>query len=161
MLAWVNVKTVWGFGPSWADGVRGCEALKSFPPSGAVVGHQEGLELRLQLLGCLVIISSHRGVFQRPVHAFNLPVRPGVVGRCSPVFDAVFVADSVKEMLEGSVMPGLIGALDAGICQNRMALIRHRVKPATKEVCGNRFGHAVMSLGIGELAEAVDGDEQR
>ena len=66
MVDGVESKPIRVFLPSCADELLGCEALESFEAFGEVVGHQESLEMFLQVLMGLVIKLLDSGFFQGP-----------------------------------------------------------------------------------------------
>lgn len=88
MVEWIYVKSIWLFRPDFADVLIGCQALEGFETPGEVIGHQECLYVLLQCVVRLVIVSFDRCFPQSPVHAFDLPVRPGMINFGQPVFDA-------------------------------------------------------------------------
>ncbi len=65
----------------------------------------------------LVVKAFDGRLLERAVHAFDLAVRPGMLDLREPVFDAIFVADTVEEVDEGITIPLLVGELNAVIRQ--------------------------------------------
>lgn len=49
-----------------------------------------------KLVMSLVVVTLHRGIFERTIHPFNLAIRPWMVWLGQPMLDAVFTADAVK-----------------------------------------------------------------
>lgn len=87
---------VWAFSetdgfcrPCSADSFLGCEAAQGLEPLGEAVGCQERLEVLTELIVVVVVIAADGGIFQGPVHAFDLSVRPGMVRLLEPVLDSV------------------------------------------------------------------------
>lgn len=66
----IDSESLWGFRPSLTDYLEGSA------PS-------QGLD---------------RGFFDRPVHALDLAIGPGVIGLGQTMFDAVLVADAIKNV---------------------------------------------------------------
>jgi hypothetical protein len=84
---------------------------------GEVVGHQESIQVRFQMVMGLIVILFHGGVFERAVHAFSLAIRPGMIGFGQPMVDALLLADATKDMLKGILIALPVGELDAIIGQ--------------------------------------------
>src|ERR671918_2353218 len=108
------------FLPASADVFIRCESLERFEALGEVIGHQEGLQMRFQVVMGLVVILFHGGVFERAVHPFHLSIRPGMVGFGEPMVDAILLTDAIKNMLKGVYIALTISELDAVISQHRM-----------------------------------------
>ena len=64
-------------------------------------------------------------LFERPVHAFHLPIGPRVIYFGQAVLDVMLPADTVKDMRKGACIFLSVGELDTIICQNGMDLIGH------------------------------------
>lgn len=77
------------------------EALESLQALCEVISCNEGLEVVCQLCMRVVVIALHGGVFQRPVHALDLAVRPRMIDLGEAVFDIIFATDAVKDVLAG------------------------------------------------------------
>lgn len=113
-----------------------------------------------QLVMGFVMIPLHGGVFQRPVHSFDLAVGPRVIRLREPVIDAVFIADAVKQVHEGMPVCFAMRELDAIIGKYRVQVIRYDVDQITQEVRGYAPCLPLMQLGISKLRGPVDGNEQ-
>lgn len=98
MLERVDVKLFRLFCPYVADVFVRRKAFQGLEPSGEVVGHQEAVQVRFQLVMGTVVIPFHCGFLNRPVHAFDLSIRPRVFWPREPVFDTMFVAAPIKHM---------------------------------------------------------------
>ena len=65
-----------------------------------------------ELLAGIVVITFHRCFFQRPVHALDLTIGPGMVDFGQAMLNAMFVTDLVKYVVAGVFVPLWIGELD-------------------------------------------------
>lgn len=99
--------------PLLADVLLRRQAAQCLEPSGKIIGHEEGVEMPLQLVMGFVMIPLHGGIFQRPIHPLHLTVRPRVIGLCEPVTDAMLSTDSIKQVLEGPSVRLVMCKLDA------------------------------------------------
>ena len=66
--------------PGFADELIRCEAAECFEAPGEVVGVDEVGEVASQLLMRLVEVAFDGCVLDGPVHSFDLPVGPGMLG---------------------------------------------------------------------------------
>jgi hypothetical protein len=98
-MDWVESKSVWGLSPEFAEAFVGCEAFERLESSCEVVGSEEVVQVRFELVMGVVEVSLHRSVLEGPVHAFDLPVGPGMVGLGEPMFDSM----NETEPVEGTV----------------------------------------------------------
>ena len=56
----------------------------------------------------------------RPVHAFHLPICPGMLHFGETMFDFIFMTNTIKDMDEGVLILLAVGKLDTIIRQERM-----------------------------------------
>jgi Arc/MetJ-type ribon-helix-helix transcriptional regulator len=70
----------------------------------------------------LIVVALHRCLLERPVHSFDLAIRPGMVRLGQAVLDAVPVAWGRPEL--GLLLPG-----DAGAVSQKEAIFPSRAKP--------------------------------
>ena len=54
--------------------------------------------MAVELIVVVVMVTLHSRLFERPVHAFHLAIRPGVVGLGQAMVDAVASAGAIKGM---------------------------------------------------------------
>ena len=108
------------FCPDIADVFVGREPLQGFKSLSEIVGHDEALQALAKLVMAFIVIALDRRVLDRSVHPLDLAVCPGVIDFGQPVFDFVFIADTLEDVPEGVFLPGLIGELDAVVGQNRV-----------------------------------------
>ena len=73
--------------------IRG-KPFKGFESFGTVVGHQEGLEMFLELLMGLSVLYLHRRFLERHVQACSLTIRPRIVGFDQPMVDDLLMTDA-------------------------------------------------------------------
>jgi hypothetical protein len=108
----------------------------------------------------LVVVFLHGGFFKRAIHAFPLTIRPWMTRFGEPVVDAILLADAIEDVREGIPIALLIGELDTVIGQHRVDLVGHGGDPVTQELCGYCLVGVRRQLGIGKLADTIDGDKQ-
>ena len=151
--------------PDFADVLVRREATKRLQTLGEVVGHQEGRQMCLQLIVAGVVVALDGGLFQGSVHPLDLSVRPGVMGLCQPMLDAVLPAHEVEHVGSPSCrrsgpVARQIAELDAVVGQDRMDLVRHGFDEGLEKVGGGMSVRPAVQLGIRKLRGAVDGDEE-
>src|SRR5271167_2373550 len=130
-MEWVQPELILVFCPAFADVFVRREPSKGFEALREVVGSHEGLQVLTELVMALVMIAPDGGLFQRPVHPFDLTVRPGMLRLCQPVLDAIFPAAHVEHVSDiapsGTVrVSRRESELDAVISQDRMDFVRNR-----------------------------------
>jgi hypothetical protein len=86
---WINFKALGFLLPAGADERVRSKTSESFEALGEVVGLQEGGEVLAQWGMAIVVISTHGGLLDRAVHAFDLAVGPGMVGLGQAVINVV------------------------------------------------------------------------
>ena len=74
------------------------EAAQGLEPAGMVVGIQEELQMRSELLVAVVVVALDGGVLEGSVHALDLTIGPRVIGLGQAVLDLVLAADPVEHM---------------------------------------------------------------
>lgn len=65
------------------------------------VGADEVIEMLAQLRVIVMVEALHRSVLDGPVHALDLPVDPGMLNPGQALFNAMFLTDSIEDVLEG------------------------------------------------------------
>ena len=71
---------MWLFLEGGANELERGKAGESFEAFGEVVGIEEGVEVESELIVMEVVVGANGGLFDGAVHAFDLPVGPGMVG---------------------------------------------------------------------------------
>jgi len=103
----IGNQLLWVFRRGLTGHLEGSAPSQSFEVSGEVVGHHEGQHVSLQHSGVGIAEGVDRGFFDRPVHALDLAIGPGVVDLGQTMLDAVQVADTIKnvptEIIRGPV----------------------------------------------------------
>ena len=111
-----------------------------------------------------LIVEAFDGRFlDGPVHPLDLSVGPRVVRFGEPVLDVVGLADHVEAHLTGPggvPVAGLLGELDAVVGEDGVNAVRHGFQQVLEEFPRCTPVSLVDQLGDGELARAVDADEQ-
>lgn len=118
------------------------------------------MEVCGQLGRAVVVVSFDGCLFDRPVHPFDLAVGPRVFHPGEPMLDAMLVADPVEDVVEGVCVVRHIGELDAVIGQHCVDRIRDRLDQVARELGGDHLACSLVQFDKGELAGAVDRDEQ-
>ncbi len=102
-------------------------------------------------------------LLDRPVHAFDLPIGPGMVRLRQAVLDPVGLADHVEAHRPGDdrvSVPRLLGELDAVVGQDGVGLVGYGFEHMLEELpCRPPIG-LLDELGDGELAGSVDAHEE-
>ena len=142
-----------------------------------VVGIQEELDMPAQVVMAGVVVAVHGCFLERSVHAFDLPVGPGMVRPGQSVLDAVFLAGIAKSVAASGAhllagAPGRwgvlaaaflrtgMGELDAIVGEQGVDPVGHGLDQGMEEVGRDLACRLLMQLGKGKLAGAVDGHEQ-
>lgn len=112
----------------------------------------------------VVVVAPDGRFFERAVHAFDLAVRPRVVGPGQAMFDIVFAADAIEHV--GAVLRGWsiavlrhVTELDAVAGEHGVDLVRYRHDQAFEESCRSFAIGLIVELDEGEFARAIDGNE--
>lgn len=116
-----------------------------------------------QLRVAVVVIAFHRRLLDGAVHALDLAVGPWMVRFGQPVLDPVRLADQIEPhgpRIDGVPVSGLLCELDAVVRQDRVDLVRHRLKEVFKELPGRLAVGFLYQLRDCELAGAVDSYEE-
>ena len=92
-----------------------------------------------QVLVGLVVILLHGGLFEGAVHAFHLPIGPGMVGFGESMVDAKSLAHPRKDMLEGILIALTVGELDAVIGEHGVDLVGYGGDQVAQELCSDRL----------------------
>ena len=174
MLERANFESAWVRSPGFTDELIWCEASDGFEASGEVVGIDEVLQVRSQLVVGLVEVAFDGRVLDGAVHSFDLPIGPGMFGLCQPMIDVVLGA-GVFEGVRPDELSSLQGGLDVRRSRTRIAwrgevgsvvgengvdLVRNGGDQAAQEVRRGAARHLLMQFDEGELRGAIDRDEQ-
>jgi Domain of unknown function (DUF4910)/winged helix-turn-helix len=152
-MAWVDGKAFWLFLPASAHVFIRCEALERVESPGEMIGLQEGLQMRFQVAMGVVVVLLNGGILERAVHAFHLPVRPGMVGFGEPMVDAMLLTDAINNMLQGIDITLTIGELNAMISQPGLNLIGHSDNHVAEELSRDHcVGFGVLKHSGGEYS---------
>lgn len=135
--------------------IRGTEA-QGFEFFGEVIGHQEVVQMTLELVERIVVIGFDRRVFQCAVHAFNLTVRPGMPELGEAMVNAKRGAGGIEGMrfAFGAAVrqQEFISELWTIVGQHRVDFVRHGFGQMIEERCRDNNGRRGVNLGEGELA---------
>ena len=159
-MGWIEPEPFGLFCPDFADELIGCQALEGLEPAREIVGRDEVGEVSAQLIVIVVVEALDGRFLDGSVHPLDLAVRPGMLDLCEPVFDAMFVADAVEDMLEGVLVARPVGELDAVVGQNGMDGIGHGRDQVAKELGHHQLARRLVQFRIGELGRPVDSNEE-
>ena len=81
-----------------------------------IVGCDEVFQVGAQLRVIVVVEAFDGRLLDRPVHSFDLAIRPGVFDLGQPMLNLMLAAEPVEDVLEGINGPVGIGELDAVAC---------------------------------------------
>lgn len=108
----------------------------------------------------IIVIALDGCILNRAVHAFDLPIRPGMAYLREAMLDTVRLADPVER--DGPVRFGTfpLGELNAVVGQHGMNGIGNGSNQVFQEIPGHHAGCLLVKLGIGILRGPVNGDKQ-
>ena len=163
-MDWVESKFIWCLRPEFAEVFVGREAFEGLESPGEVVGVEEVVQVRFELVVGVVEVSLDGGVFDGSVHAFDLPIGPGMVGLGQPVFDSMNETEPVKGMATEACGWSLavlrqIVELDAVIGEHGVDAIWNGLEQCLEECGGGLHIGLFHEFNDGELRGAVDGYE--
>ncbi len=95
-MDWVESKSIWGLRPELAQVFVGRESVECLESSGEVVGSEEVVQVRFELVMGVVEVALDSGILDGSVHALDLPVCPGMVGLGQAVFDLMKETEPVE-----------------------------------------------------------------
>ena len=164
-MDWVESKSVRCLCPELAEVFVGREAFEGLESSGEVVGPEEVVQVRFELVVGVVEVALDRSVLDGSVHALDLPVGPGMVGFGKPVLDSVDMAEAVEGVAAKTCGWSLavlwqVGELDSVVGEYGVNTIwngfdeRLEERGSSSHIClFDEFDHS-------ELRGPVDGHEQ-
>ena len=114
-MVWIEYESFRFICPYFAGVFVWGEALQGFEPAAIIVGVDEVVEVCGQLGMAIVMVSFGGRIHDRPVHPFDLAIGSGVLDPGQPVFDLMFVADPVEDVVEGVFVVRHVGELDASL----------------------------------------------
>ena len=116
--------------------------------------------MRAELVMVVVVIPFDGSVFNRAVHALDLPVRPRVVWLGQAMLDAICSANHVKPHGPGIgrvPVAGLLTKLDPIVRQYCVDLVGHRFQYSLQKLPGRLAVCFVDQLRDGKLAGSING----
>ena len=144
-MGWVENKSIGFFLPAFTDELEGGESTESLESFGEIVSSDEVVEVNQQLVMTVVVIALDGRFLDGSVHAFYLPVGPGMIRFCQPMFDAVQQTDPVKGMSAKAggwplAVLWQIGELDSVIGEHGMDAVWDRFDKGLKKGGGSHVG---------------------
>ena len=115
----------------------------------------------LKFISSGIKIAMNGRFFECAVHAFDLPICPGVVGFGEPMFNAIGHTNPVEQMSKRTGLVRQVRELDTVVGQDDVNAIGNMCDECLEE--GNRVHprRPWIQPSKGELGGAVNGDEQR
>lgn len=98
--------------------------------------------------------------FDGPIHSLNLSVSPGMLNLGEAMSNAMFSADTAKNVIASVPITSTVRELDTVIGQYRMEGVWHRLDQIAQELCSNHLAGLGMEFGKSELGCSVNGDKQ-
>jgi hypothetical protein len=132
---------------------------EGFESLGEIIGHQEGVEMLFQVLMRLVIVAFDRGFFECTVHALSLPMGPGMMRFGEAMLNTMLLAYTPEDIREGLLILLAISELHAVVRQDGVDLVWDGSDEVAEELRRDGLDGLRVSLGVGKLAGAVDGDK--
>jgi hypothetical protein len=109
----------------------------------------------------IVVVEALDGRFlDGSVDPLDLPIGPRMLHFGEALFDVVFAADPIEDVLEGILVAGTIGELDAIVRDYDVDRIRHGRDEVPQELGRCHLASLQVQLGVGELRRSIDGDEE-
>ena len=81
-MGWIEYESFWLFCPHFANVFIRRKATQCFQSPGIVVSIDEVCEMNSELIMIVVVEAFDGGILDRPVHAFYLPIGPGMSDFC-------------------------------------------------------------------------------
>jgi hypothetical protein len=159
-MVWINGKAIWFLWPALTDVFVGRKASERFAPFGQIVGHQEGLAMCLEMLMGLIVRCPHRRFLERPVPAFHLTMRPGMVGCGQPMVNARLLADTRAEMMKRVSIALPVGAWATMIGEHGVDRGGSNGAAVAQAWGGDHLMGFCMPVGLGKCAGPVKGNTQ-
>jgi hypothetical protein len=134
-------------------------SIERFESRREVIGQQEAMQMRFQVVMGLVVIRVHGGLSERAVHVFDLAIGPRVAGLGQPMGDAMLLTDTIKNLLERIDIALAVGELDALSSSYRVDSVGHGGDQVPEELSPDHFVGCCMPLGISTCARTIVGDK--
>jgi hypothetical protein len=132
---------------------------------GDVIGCDEGHDMVFQTIQVFVMERFYGRILNRPFHSFGLAIGPRVVGFGKTMLDAALTADTIKHVAtkassRTSAILGQIGEGDAVVGQDCVDLIREGGHYTPQEPWTRAGIGLSVEFDVGELRDAINGQEQ-
>ncbi len=90
--------------PTPADVLVGRQSSKHLESFGKVISGKGLREMLLELVVRLIVVALNGRILDGAIHPFDLAVSPRMIDFGQPMFDAVFLADAVEQVLESPLV---------------------------------------------------------
>jgi hypothetical protein len=145
-------------------GANSDPATRTSPSWAGVISKAMSLP-RLSTTAWIFVVALHSCFLERPVHSFDLAVRPRMVRLCESVLDAALPASAIERMTAphcGGLRTILcqVSELNAVVGKHGMDLVGNGFDQRLQEVRGHAHGGFLVQLDEGELGGPVDRHEQ-
>jgi len=163
LLERIEFESVWLGSPAFADVSVRREAFQSFESPSVVVGVDEVGEVCFELIVSIVMIALDGRFLDRPIHALDLTVGPGMLDLGQAMFDSILPAAHIKHMRHVSCCRTVRVArreseLDPVVGENRVDLVGDSSDQSFEEGRGGGPSGLLDQLHEGKLAGAIDGN---
>ena len=159
----VEGKSVWGLRPEFAEVFVGRESFERLESSGEAVGLEEVCQVCFELVMGVVEASLDDSVLAGSVHAFDLPVGPGMVGLGQSMFDSVKQTQPVEgvatEACSRSLAVLQVCERDAVVGEHGMDAVRNGLDESLEERCCSSHVCPFDEFNHSGLRSFVDGYE--
>ena len=164
-MDWVEGKSVWGLRPELAEVFVWRKSLEGLESSGEVVGSEEVVQVRFELVVGVVEVALDGGVFDSAVHAFDLSIRPGMVWFGQPVFDSMDAADAIEGVSSEARSWSLavlrqVGELDSVVGEHGVDAVRNGFNERLEEGRSGPHVGFFDEFDHSELRSPINGHEQ-
>ena len=113
----VQFESLWLQCPDFTDVFIGREALQGLQALGEIVSYHDAPQMLAKLVVVFIVIAFDRCVLDGSVHSLDLAICPGGIDFGQPVFNFVFIADSVDghEKIQLSFLGAHVGNIDVTV----------------------------------------------
>ena len=170
----VESEAFWLGRPSLADELVGCEASQRLEAPTEVVGCDEVGEVLSELVVADVVEALDRRVLDRSVHPLDLTVGPWMAWLGQPVLDVEIGAGRLErvateghflgphgpDVLGRPAVAGWVSEVRAVVGEHGVDLVGHGGGEVPEKVARDTPRRLLVQFDKGELARAIDGDEE-
>jgi hypothetical protein len=160
--------------PCFTDSLVGREAAKGFEATSEIVGGNKVSEMLPELIVRLVMVAFDGCLLDRPVHPFDLAIRPWMTWFGETMFDVEVCASRFEcvaaerqalrphrfDVVGCPAIAGRIGEMRSIVSEYDVDPVRYGRGEVAQEVASDPASGFLVQLYKGELGGSVDGDQQ-